>query len=484
MIVGHVRHADGRPAHGARVFALPTWLASAGSYQVMDRAGPDGKFRLGPLPSREWVVGAAESAADFPPWPERGSGWAILEVGRTGVPPRIVPHIFYSSWTLVTLEARGERAVDLALPVLAAIEGRVVDDDGRPQKADLKLSLDFNRLYALNIVDLQTDDEGRFRVDGLGPGPFRVSVRLGGTVFGLVPGKGEVIVRGRPSGSIEAILPPGIPTGAECQISLWRTDHFVGRVAPDLRVVRVRAPKETRDAEVRVFGALRAGTYRLHAWCSDGRVGAAEEVRLAEREARRGVRIEPRQPGRVEVQVVDFQTGQPIVAATVHMTEEDKALRRPRRTRLRGEAVVENAPPGEVLLRVGASNYSYHDWVSVLVTEGATTRAVIRLVRGADGWRFLPGDTGIVPVTRLGRPSVERVRPGSAADRAGVRAGDAIRAVDGKDVLDVAAFGVCRLLAGEPETDVAVTLGGASGEHTVTLKRELIPDPGSQTWLE
>lgn len=84
-----------------------------------------------------------------------------------------------------------------------------------------------------------------------------------------------------------------------------------------------------------------------------------------------------------------------------------------------------------------------------------------------------PGDTGI-ELTRQYYLRVVAAREGSPADKAGLRTGDYIRAIDGKPTRNMSAFEGATALRGQPGTKVVVTVlrGNAVEPHEVTLTRE------------
>ncbi|HXG90059.1 MAG TPA: S41 family peptidase [Vicinamibacterales bacterium] len=83
------------------------------------------------------------------------------------------------------------------------------------------------------------------------------------------------------------------------------------------------------------------------------------------------------------------------------------------------------------------------------------------------------GGTGI-ELTRQYYLRVIAARDGSPAARAGLRAGDYIRAIDGQSTRDTSVYEGMRMLAGKPGSQVtlAVLRGNAAEPHTVELVRE------------
>lgn len=86
------------------------------------------------------------------------------------------------------------------------------------------------------------------------------------------------------------------------------------------------------------------------------------------------------------------------------------------------------------------------------------------------------GGIGAAMDMQQGRPVVQSVFPGSPAERAGLRAGDAITAVDGNDVQGLALEAVIALIRGAPGTAVTLTVMRPGIDRPIVLRvvRELI----------
>ncbi|HET7217408.1 MAG TPA: S41 family peptidase [Vicinamibacterales bacterium] len=100
-------------------------------------------------------------------------------------------------------------------------------------------------------------------------------------------------------------------------------------------------------------------------------------------------------------------------------------------------------------------------------------------VKAVESGEALPdGDIGI-ELTRRYYLYVIAARDGSAADKAGLRTADTIRAIDGKPTRDMSVFEGTRLLRGKPGTKVTLTIirGNAADPHEVVLTREKLAGP-------
>lgn len=100
-------------------------------------------------------------------------------------------------------------------------------------------------------------------------------------------------------------------------------------------------------------------------------------------------------------------------------------------------------------------------------------------VKSVEAGEPLPdGDVG-VELTRRYYLYVIAARDGSAAEKAGLRTGDTIRAIDGKPTRDISVFEGTRLLRGKPGSKVTLTIirGNAADPHEVVLTREKVAGP-------
>jgi len=93
-----------------------------------------------------------------------------------------------------------------------------------------------------------------------------------------------------------------------------------------------------------------------------------------------------------------------------------------------------------------------------------------------------PADVG-VELSRQYYLRVISVREGSAAAKAGIRAGDFIRAIDKRSTKDVSIYEGDRLLHGQPGTKVSLLVirGNAADPHDVALTRERVAAPPELT---
>jgi carboxyl-terminal processing protease len=101
------------------------------------------------------------------------------------------------------------------------------------------------------------------------------------------------------------------------------------------------------------------------------------------------------------------------------------------------------------------------------------------------GEKGLPGETGI-ELTRSYYLRVIAARDHTPAAKAGLQAGDFIRAIDGKSTREMSVFEGTRALRGAPGSKVSLLVirGNAADPHTVDLVRETPPPPDVTARME
>jgi hypothetical protein len=124
--------------------------------------------------------------------------------------------------------------------------------------------------------------------------------------------------------------------------------------------------------------------------------------------------------------------------------------------------------------------------IDLLIPDGVTTAdaGTTRLLRGSWDERFRmagQGVTGINSELRDGKVVVSKVRPGTPAERAGIRVGERLLAIDGQAVEGLGHRARSYLLQGPPGTTVTVALEDSAGaRRTATLTRA--PGAGPPQW--
>lgn len=147
ILEGTVTDADGNPVVGQQVTAMPE-----GSYMesVATWTSADGRYRLAPLDAKRWSIG----------------------VGPLGAP---------SASESVNLVGGATNTVNLTLPATTGILTGLVRLGGAPAVGAEVVVSDARDIGSGRAV---TDEEGRFRVEGLALGPVRVSATATGGARG------------------------------------------------------------------------------------------------------------------------------------------------------------------------------------------------------------------------------------------------------------------------------------------------------------
>lgn len=151
----------------------------------------DGKFVFGSLPADRYTVGASR-----PPY--LGAVAGARRPARPGSP---------------VVVAAGQKVTDtiIRLPPAAAISGVVVDELGQPCSCLVGVQqrkLQNGVRVLVNVATIGTDERGRYRQSGLGPGEYLVMAHRSGLVPAMTP------PRTLASGEFEAALQGSYPQSA------------------------------------------------------------------------------------------------------------------------------------------------------------------------------------------------------------------------------------------------------------------------------
>jgi len=225
---------------------------------------------------------------------------------------------------------------------------------------------------------------------------------------------------------------------------------------------------------------LAAGTYDLVAMTSDNHAGRLGGVTLGDGEQKRGLQVTIQMGTSLRGRIIEYGTGAPVANANVMVGGGVQPLTG--KSDASGNFKVDGLAPGRgvtLFTSVGMpmmDQASYlPDGRSISVPDGKDTVdiAPIKLVKG-DMMSQEPGDVGIWPRNQDGRAQVDHVMDKSPAAQAGIKPGDAIQAIDGKDCSDLGGFAVGAWLRGPVGSQVTVMINNRS----ITLTRTQKP-PGT-----
>jgi hypothetical protein len=457
-IAGKVRYHDGRPAPGVPVAGLQR-TEMGGFQNEEDLSAADGSFKLTGL----------------------GAGIVEVSAGRETVVSR-------ESKTIVLAAEEQKTGIELELARGGlAISGRVLGPDGKPAVGASVSALPDHEGSSSDSRGRSylTDGDGAFTIDDLDRGKYTIvafhagfpeaeapgvdagatNVRLqlaaGASVAGVVRG-GD----GRPVADYTIALvsaPGGDDVSADRPAPGWMASP-----ADPVRRVHDRAGAFS-------FDHLKPGSYALKVAVQDGRSGSVL-VTLRAAENRTGLRVDLASGVRIIGRVMDMDRGQPIAGAAVSATSVGPGSR-PVSTTADGQGafVLDGVPSDEAIQLFAAPDGYVPDGPEVEPPRGKSQIEVgaIKLIRGSVDDPGRHGVTGVRIASRDRRVLVAQVEPGMPADKAGIKPGDTILAIDGRDVRELGPTSLMYLMSGQPGSPVSVELRPPRGPapRTVVVTR-------------
>jgi membrane-associated protease RseP (regulator of RpoE activity) len=350
------------------------------------------------------------------------------------------------------------------------IRGFVIDDRGQPLvgvsvMAAPELSGRSFKRAAQGQRALSSND-GSFNIDDLPAGLY--------TVFASHPERAPATRSGVAAGS------------AEVRLTLGRAGSLAGTVVdrsgkPLLSYTLLVVPPSHRreTAAMRLEGApgealpipvsnptgafeltgLAAGGYDLHVSTADGLHGSLEGVEVVAGERRGSLRIVASPGARLTGRVLELGTERPLVAEIVMPGEK---VRGTRSDSMGAFSLDDVAPARERMIEISTPGEDHvrERWsVAVPVGQKNVDVGVVWLMPGPDR-RLEPrgGGTGLYLGKTPTQLVIFEVRPGSPGERNGIRPGDQLLAIDGRDVHHYGQRAAGLLLMGEPATPVSVRI--------------------------
>jgi hypothetical protein len=358
-----------------------------------------------------------------------------------------------------------------------SIAGVVLDPSGRPL-ADATVGVEQDHGQGTSVehrseLMVRTDPEGRFLLERLVKGRYvlwathadypavdrpgteagtaghRLRFASGATLAGTV--KDE---RGAPARLYTLLLVspegPGHTNG-------FGSGRLIGR-------------EEKVDDAGGAFSIARVapGSYDLLVTATDGRVARAAALTVGAGERKEGLALVLRPAVTLRGKVVDSETGAPLAGARVavmgtrehvHATSDES-----------GAFALTGQIPGRTLMVHVAVQGAYLPApreIGVPTDRDAVDLRPFRLMpaprqaKPGTGDLGGPGDVGLRLADREDGMVIEAIVPGWPAARHGLRPGDRIVALGGKDVRGMGAFAAAFLLRGPIGSSVEVTLDGA-----------------------
>jgi RNA polymerase sigma factor (sigma-70 family) len=469
-VSGTVRREDRSPASGALVFAF----ASAGGYghtrwpqpTVATLSAEDGTYKLNGIPAGDVILRAVNSGDD-----------PRLSIGRKHRPD----HVPTSLW-------RGEKKTGVDLVVLKndlEIRGRVANTEGRAVAgATLQALADGAGVPGAQTV---SQEDGQFVIDGLTAGPHTISAvhpdHSDGRRDAIAAGsRGIEVQLERPGALAGVVLADGARPASEYML-VGRPVLGSSPAEHELRRAWNSAPLHARVSQADgafSFARVEPGTYDLTAYLPDKRSATLRAVRVAPGEPKRGLRLVAGPSATIRGRAIDYQTGRPIPGARAE--GRGTAYRQLTATADRnGVFTLEGLPVGGIVdfAVIPPRNDYLSDCQHRVVPERGGTIDIgdVPMFPGSNqalGMRAQIA-TGLWFHSQEGRPAVYSVAPDSPAERAGVRAGDFVVAVNDKDVQQQSSSVAEGLLATGGQS-IELTLLSGAGRRTVQVHRA---DPGA-----
>lgn len=460
---GLVVAPDGAPVEGAEVVVLTSRL---------------GQGALAPLPERFTSDAGGRFRFQAPPG-------ALLEARHPDhAPGRATVDSRAQLRRRVTIELRPGRAEEGSVSV---ISGRVVDDAGRPVAGAL-VEASFGGPLVRGVppapAQALSDERGEFLLEGLDEGRYHLRAEADGwapaSLLAVPAGTGDVVLALRAGATISGVV----------------TDGRTGEPVPGFSVVVERllgplrrVPYRTEsffDAEGRYeVTGLDPREYLVSATAHGYSPSAPTQVRLdaARTEARADFTLS--RGGSASGVVVDAESGEAVAGAQVSIEaapgrndETPVPVTARSVTDAAGRFEIRGLEPGRRSLVVTAEGYHRRLVTGLEVSDdGSLGPLEVELSptgEGEDPGYELTG-IGAVLAPRLDELVIVRIIDGGGAAEAGLAPGDAIRWIDGAQVVDLGFTGAIERIRGPEGTFVRLGVRRASGEEAdITVARRMV----------
>jgi hypothetical protein len=247
----------------------------------------------------------------------------------------------------------------------------------------------------------------------------------------------------------------------------------------DLPVQQVQDPSGAFELK-----RLAGGSHELMVSTADG-ASASQVVAVQAGEKKTGIRIQVVPGLRVTGRVVEHGSNRPMPGVGVYAMGTGNS-RATTDTVADGSFVLEGAPAGEKL-RVsfsGDREKYVSEFKELEIKQGQNTidAGVIKLLPGNQRERFEGppserGTVGTFPKRDGDRVTLRKPNPEGPAAKEGLKEGDLLLAIDGKDTSDLGDGAINYLLGGKTGSKVTLTVSSGGTTRQVTITREAQPPP-------
>jgi hypothetical protein len=469
-IAGIVRFEDGKPA--AAVSVAFTGQERGGLYTSVSTAD-DGSYRSGGLPPGKYTVRTRRKAG---PW-------------------NISTSVERPDLRLVTVaEGQQKSGVDLVLKAGGQnIAGNVVLPDGTPAAGTTVVAnIEENGKRAWRPTGISIEhsavagEDGSFTLNDLESGSFTVWAARPGmpemAVDHVATGRRDLRITLRPAASLSGMVVDrkGQPVPRFSLNVLPAANN-----TPEDRMVRDRAGLTQRPVNdpggAFEWGGLTPGSYEVQARTADG-AGGKQIVTVGEGERKQGVRVVVETGAVITGTAVSLETGAPL--SGLRMYARLAGRHADATTDAKGAFEITGLLPGEeaeIRVMSGEDLVPEHKRVAVPAGVARVDAGTFRLMK-RDPKKPLryDGTIRMVVENQDGKVAVSIIRSGSPAEQAGIKLGDTVLSIEGRDVRGLGPGAINYLMGRDPGQTITLVVQHPGGQpRTVTATAEAMGRPSA-----